>query len=92
MITEDVLDWNKLYDAFVSYSIHDNDLIVNILIVELESGPNPLKLCLHYRDWLGGGLIIDQIVESVEQSRRKIIVFFRKTELCVAHYVAMAEI
>uniref|UniRef100_T1IK32 TIR domain-containing protein n=1 Tax=Strigamia maritima TaxID=126957 RepID=T1IK32_STRMM len=39
-----------------------------------ETGNPTYNLCLHNRDWLGGEFITDQIVKSVESSKRTIIV------------------
>lgn len=74
MIHEDDVDKDKLYDAFISFSHHDEEFVSGQLISVLESGPRPFKLCVHYRDWLIGEWIPAQIANSVEKSRRTIIV------------------
>uniref|UniRef100_T1IJA9 TIR domain-containing protein n=1 Tax=Strigamia maritima TaxID=126957 RepID=T1IJA9_STRMM len=68
------MDFDKVYDAFVSYSGEDEDWIVDFLVPGLEMGIPSYKLCLHSRDWRAGEFITDQIVKSVESSRRTIIV------------------
>lgn len=120
--TEDDLDEEKIYDAFVSYSSSDRDIVME-LIEKLEkphdmnevslilqnglslhegkadqvvpenvfkksstlksSKPNndvemgndsPYRLCIHERDWLPGNLISWNIVNSVQNSKRTILI------------------
>ncbi|KAK2588805.1 hypothetical protein KPH14_001680 [Odynerus spinipes] len=98
-VTEDELDKEKIYDAFISYSHKDEDFVVNELVPKLESGPKPYKLCLHFRDWLAGEWIPTQITRSVEQSRRTIVIVspnflesvWGAMEFRAAHRQAMSE-
>lgn len=73
-ITENDIDQDKLYDAFVSFSHKDSNFVLDELIPRLENGPEPFKLCVHYRDWTAGVSITQQIVESINSSRRIIII------------------
>ena len=73
-VTEDELDRDKIYDAFVCYSHKDDDFVENNILQKLEEGPKPYKLCIHTRDWLAGEWIPNQIARSIEQSRRTIII------------------
>ncbi|KAK3861725.1 hypothetical protein Pcinc_032341 [Petrolisthes cinctipes] len=73
-ITEDELDADKKYDAFISYSHKDEEFVNKVLVPGLESGEPKYRVCLHYRDWVPGLLIQDQIMNSVESSRRTLVV------------------
>uniref|UniRef100_T1JLB7 TIR domain-containing protein n=1 Tax=Strigamia maritima TaxID=126957 RepID=T1JLB7_STRMM len=74
LVTEEDIDAAKQYDAFVSYSSADGEWVRDVLVAGLEEGQPAYKLCLHERDWLAGEFIPEQIVLSVQESRRTIIV------------------
>ena len=84
----------KQFDAFVSYSQQDQKFVTKALVPKLEQKKPYYHLCLHYRDWPIGGAIAQTICESVEKSRRTIILLsenFMKSEWCqyefkAAHY------
>ncbi|XP_078263571.1 toll-like receptor 2 [Rhinoraja longicauda] len=65
------------YDAFVSYSEMDSGWVETLLVRELESIQPPLALCLHKRDFTPGKWIIDNIIESIEKSRKTLFVLSR---------------
>ncbi|XP_030050592.1 toll-like receptor 13 [Microcaecilia unicolor] len=61
------------FDAFVSYSSHDECWVVNEFLPNLEEqGPPFFKVCLHGRDFELGKDILDNIVDSIYRSRRTI--------------------
>jgi hypothetical protein len=73
-----------LYDAFVSYSSEDQKWVDEELSPLLEEKTG-LKLCLHERDFSAGLPIIDNIVQSLEQSRACLVILsegYAKSEWC----------
>ncbi|KAM4703039.1 uncharacterized protein WCC33_011610 [Rhinophrynus dorsalis] len=67
------------YDAFVSYNTHDEEWVYKVMLPMLENC-NPssaLRLCLHHRDFQVGRDIIDNIVDSIHNSRKTICVISR---------------
>uniref|UniRef100_H2ZUY1 Toll-like receptor 21 n=2 Tax=Latimeria chalumnae TaxID=7897 RepID=H2ZUY1_LATCH len=72
-------DQQYLYDAFVSYNSHDENWVLQQLLPNLETkGPPSFKLCLHHRDFELGKNIIDNIVDSIYNSRKTICVISRR--------------
>jgi len=53
-VTEDEMDKDKSYDAFVSYAHQDADFVTDHLVPQLEKCVVPYKLCFHERDFLPG--------------------------------------
>uniref|UniRef100_A0A8C3WRB0 Toll-like receptor 2 n=1 Tax=Catagonus wagneri TaxID=51154 RepID=A0A8C3WRB0_9CETA len=73
------------YDAFVSYSEQDSYWVEDFLVRELEHSQPPFRLCLHKRDFVPGKWIIDNIIDSIEKSRKTVFVLsesFVKSEWC----------
>ncbi|XP_054090456.1 protein toll-like isoform X2 [Zeugodacus cucurbitae] len=74
-IHESELDKNKKFDAFISYAHQDAHFVNHTLLPRLEECEDPpFLICTHERNWLPGAYIPEQIIESVDQSRRTIIV------------------
>ena len=78
-------DTTKFYDAFVSFSSKDDsNYIIEIADVLEKQHPN-YRLCIHFRDFLGGASIAEAIVEAVQLSRRTLILLsnsYLKSEWC----------
>ncbi|XP_066298931.1 toll-like receptor Tollo [Branchiostoma lanceolatum] len=80
---------DKTYDAFISYSNRDELVVIQELSPELQK--RGFKLCLHYRDFPVGACIATTIIESVEASRRTIILLsqnFVDSEWCALEFKA----
>jgi len=59
-------------DAFLAFSHKDLELVEEY-VEKLEKGPREYKLCFYQRDWLIGESIPNCILESIEYSKRVII-------------------
>ncbi|XP_076275975.1 uncharacterized protein LOC143206958 isoform X2 [Rhynchophorus ferrugineus] len=98
-IAEEELDKEKEFDIFISYSHKDESFVQNELLKELESGDIPFKICIHYRNWLPGEFISKQIIDSVLNSRRTLVILsnnfmesvWGKMEFRTAHTQAISE-
>ena len=79
----------KKFDAFVSYSHQHEEWVSKILCNKLENNPPYLKLCLHYREFVPGSYISDNIVDSIEQSRHTLLLLssnFLLSEWCILEF------
>nr|QBP05249.1 toll-like receptor 23d [Boleophthalmus pectinirostris] len=66
-----------IYDAFVSYNVHDEDWVYRELLPELE-GVQGWRLCLHHRDFQPGKPIIENITDAIYSSRKTLCVISRR--------------
>ncbi|XP_052760511.1 uncharacterized protein LOC128203241 [Mya arenaria] len=68
-------DDEKQFDAFVSYKSHPRDegFVVRTLYQKLEKELG-FRLCLHYRDFVPGETISNNIINAVDASRRTILI------------------
>ncbi|XP_066245879.1 protein toll [Euwallacea similis] len=98
-VTEEELDKGKTYDVFISYAHQDEKFVEEHLLPELERKDHPYKVCIHIRDWIPGQFIAEQVVNSVRDSRRTLVVLsnnfvdsvWGKLEFRTAHTEAIAE-
>nr|KAG5701905.1 hypothetical protein BaRGS_014970 [Batillaria attramentaria] len=84
------------YDLFVSYSGEDVRWVIDHLIPGLEDQMG-LRLCVHQRDFILGNNISDNIMDSLESSKRVLALFSRsfassqwcqfEMELCLRHVI-----
>ena len=61
------------WDVFVSYNRHDKDWVDEILQPTLED-EHQIKLCLHERDFELGAQITEQIIGSIDNSRKTLLI------------------
>ncbi|XP_077977604.1 toll-like receptor 2 [Glandiceps talaboti] len=78
-------DNHHRYDAFISHSHKDQDWIYDVIYPTLENPPYNYKLCLDFRDFQVGELIVNNILKSVEESRKTVFILtkeFIESEWC----------
>ncbi|XP_070555091.1 toll-like receptor 2 type-2 [Ptychodera flava] len=85
-VNDDEQPSNKKYDAFVCYNEHDRDWVWQQLVPNLEdTDPPNFKLCLHERDFMPGTDIFENILDSIENSHKTMLVLsphFAESEWC----------
>ncbi|KAJ8004619.1 hypothetical protein DPEC_G00138180 [Dallia pectoralis] len=87
---------SAIYDAFVVYDKKDPEVsewVLKELLVQLEClGDHPLQLCLEERDWMPGCPLIDNLSQSIHQSKRTVFIltnrYIRSGEFKTAFYMA----
>ncbi|XP_013384396.1 toll-like receptor 13 [Lingula anatina] len=73
-------DDNYQYDAFVAFSKEDYKWVYRQLrpnLEDAEAEQDRLRLCLHHRDFLPGEDIEENIIQSISQSRKTVLVISR---------------
>ena len=84
-------DPSKIYDAFISYHKDDLPWVVDTLLKGLEAQDPPYKICFQDRDFVGGAAIDENILKSVDQSKRMLMVLspsFARSEWCLLEFRA----
>lgn len=74
------------FDAFVSYNSVDVAWVAQELLPNLENHHSNFRLCIHDRDFEVGRLITENILDSIDRSRKVILVLtesFVKSEWCL---------
>ncbi|XP_055019787.1 toll-like receptor 13 [Boleophthalmus pectinirostris] len=66
-----------IYDAFVSYNVHDEDWVYRELLPELERVQG-WRLCLHHCDFQPGKPIMENITDAIYSSRKTLCVISRR--------------
>ena len=80
----ELADGSYVYDAFVAHNSNNASWVVRHLLPRLET-EGRYRLCLHQRDWPIGREISENIVESIEASRKVIVVLsnnFARSQWC----------
>ncbi|XP_035657519.1 toll-like receptor Tollo [Branchiostoma floridae] len=88
---EEEEDEDKEYDAFLSYSQHDLDVVLHDILPALENREPPFRVCLHHRDFLPGVPIAENIATAVNSSKRTIILLsnnFLESDWCQFEFQA----
>ncbi|XP_078513993.1 toll-like receptor 8 [Lissotriton helveticus] len=89
-----------IYDAYISYDTKDSaasDWVLKELSVHLEGqGEKQVLLCLEERDWEPGKAVIDNLVQSIHQSRKTIFVlterYVKSGTFKTAFYIALQRL
>lgn len=81
---------NKKFDAFVSYSNHDQDWVTSVFEHAAPNSPlSNFKFCLHHKDFMPGKTIFDNVIDCVEASRHTVIVLskhFLNSHYCMYEF------
>ena len=65
---------NFTFDAFIAHSSREEEWVRNNLIRKLEHRQRPYSLCVHYRSFLPGETITDNIISAITRSKTTILV------------------
>ena len=81
---DEVADEGKEFDVFVSYANEDEGYVDEYLIPELQN--RGYKVCYHRVNFCGGTSIIENICNSINNSKRTLVFFsnlFRESPFCI---------
>ncbi|XP_050546827.1 toll-like receptor 6 [Daktulosphaira vitifoliae] len=76
---------DRMFDAYVAYSLKDDGFVVQMLAPGLEQGAPRYRVGLHYRDFNVSSFVADTIVEAIESSKRTVLIVsknFIESEWC----------
>ena len=64
---------NKLFDAYISYSVQDDMFVRQVISAELEM-TSSYRLCLHHRDLPASNNVADTVIRAAEAAERTLII------------------
>ena len=70
----ELLKDNFIFDVFVAHSQQDEEWVRKEVIRKLEGTKKPYSCCIHYRNFLPGEFIADNIVSAIKLSKKTILV------------------
>lgn len=71
------IEFHQRFDAFLAFS-HKNLDYVEEYVEKLENGRRKFKLCFYHRDWLIGDSIPACILQSIDDSKRIIVLLTKE--------------
>lgn len=71
------IEFPQRYDAFLAFS-HKNLDLINEYVERLENGRRQFRLCFYQRDWLVGESIPKAILQTIENSKRIILLMTKE--------------
>ncbi|GAB6024279.1 TOLL-like receptor [Chamberlinius hualienensis] len=80
----------KVFDVFISYSNEDSEFVATKIVPKLEDINDPYHVCVHERNFLGGGSIEDTIIEAIKKSTRIIVILtenYLQSDWCMYEFV-----
>ncbi|GAB6019616.1 TOLL-like receptor [Chamberlinius hualienensis] len=80
----------KVFDVFISYSNEDSNFVVTDILPKLENINEPYHVCVHERNFLGGGSIEDTIIEAIKKSTRIIVILtenYLQSDWCMYEFI-----
>lgn len=75
--TAENIEFHQKFDAFLAFS-HKNLDLVEEYVERLENGRRQFKLCFYHRDWLIGESIPACILQSIDDSKRIIVLMTKE--------------
>ncbi|KAG8200403.1 hypothetical protein JTE90_028578 [Oedothorax gibbosus] len=85
------MDGEKHFDAFLSFSHKDSNFVIEQIVNVVEKRAPNVRLCLHYKHFLPGEFITDNILNAVHNSKRTVLILsrnFLESEWCLLEFRA----